>query len=86
MYGEVFSPVSPFKRCPGTSQFQSQPNIRLSSSKAHPGRVKTEDKDPDQEPEAPSGVPGFKSGQNQGHSLFLAKGKNLLRFCPIFLH
>lgn len=26
-YGEMFSPVDPFKRSPGISEFQSQPNM-----------------------------------------------------------
>lgn len=77
----MFIPVDSFGRYLNTSQFQPQPNTWFSSSKVYLGRVKAEEhENPEQEPEDPSGLPGFKSGQNQGHKQFLGKDKKLLRF------
>lgn len=77
----MFIPVDSFGRCLNTSQFQPQPNTWLSNSKVYLGRVKTEEhKNPEQEPEDPSGLLDFKTGQNQSHKQFLGKDKKLLRF------
>lgn len=77
----MFIPVDSIQRCLNISQFQPQSDIMAFKNKVYLGRVKTEEhKSPEQEPEDPFGLPGYKLGQNQGHNQFLGKDKKLLRF------